>query len=287
MLYLFLASIIWAFSFGLIKGQLTGIDSYVVSFIRLFLSLIVFLPFLRVRLLDYVLSAKLIGIGMVQYGIMYMAYIYSYQFLPAHQIALFTILTPIYVTLTQDIFIKKLNVTALLAAIVSIFGATIIVYRFESWQGTVTGFLIIQISNICFALGQVLYKKTMKFHKSINDKNIFALLYFGAVLITLIPMMMSIAGKQVQIAPQQFLALIYLGVVASGIGFFLWNSGARRTSISQLAVMNNLKIPLAVLISLVLFKEDANVSRLIAGSSLILGALYFNQRKDNTVIDEI
>lgn len=287
MIYLLLASIIWAFSFGLIKGQLTGVDPYVVSFIRLFLSLIVFLPFLRVGQLNKAISLKLISIGAIQYGIMYMAYIYSYQFLPAHQIALFTIFTPIYVTLSQDLFIHKLNTVALLAALFSILGAAIIVYHIESWRGTVTGFLIIQISNICFALGQVLYKKIMKFQNGISDQNIFALLYFGAVLITLVPMMISITGKQVQISPQQLLVLIYLGIVASGFGFFLWNFGARRTSISQLAVMNNLKIPLAVFISLLVFGEDANLIRLIAGSSIILGALYFSQRKSSAAVDEI
>ena len=40
-------SILWAFSFGLIKGQLTGVDPLLVAAIRLLLCFLVFLPFYR------------------------------------------------------------------------------------------------------------------------------------------------------------------------------------------------------------------------------------------------
>jgi len=43
MLWLLIVSFIWAFSFGLIKTQLTGLDSALVSFIRLLISFFVFL----------------------------------------------------------------------------------------------------------------------------------------------------------------------------------------------------------------------------------------------------
>jgi drug/metabolite transporter (DMT)-like permease len=42
---LIFVSILWAFSFGLIKGELTGLDPTLVAHIRLLLSFIVFLPF--------------------------------------------------------------------------------------------------------------------------------------------------------------------------------------------------------------------------------------------------
>jgi len=42
MIYLLLVSIAWAFSFGLIKGNLAGVDSNFVSFARMAFSLLVF-----------------------------------------------------------------------------------------------------------------------------------------------------------------------------------------------------------------------------------------------------
>lgn len=57
----------------------------------------------------------------------------------------------------------------------------------------------------------------------------------------------------------QWWLLAYLGVIASGVCFFLWNYGARRVTPVKLAIMNNLKIPLAALISLLLFREQPNM----------------------------
>ena len=45
---LFLTSLLWAFSFGLTK-RLTGLDAAFISFARLSLALLVFLPFLRLK----------------------------------------------------------------------------------------------------------------------------------------------------------------------------------------------------------------------------------------------
>lgn len=92
MLYLLIVSLIWAFSFGLIKGNLTGLDSNFVSFARLLISFIVFLPFLRLKLVNKNLSLKLILTGALQYGLMYISYIYSYQYLKAFEVALLSLI---------------------------------------------------------------------------------------------------------------------------------------------------------------------------------------------------
>ena len=58
------------------------------------------------------------------------------------------------------------------------------------------------------------------------------------------------AAHPVLPAAWQGAVLVYLGIVASGIGFFLWNAGARRSAPGVLAVGNNLKIPLAAAVFL-------------------------------------
>ena len=70
----------------------------------------------------------------------------------------------------------------------------------------------------------------------------------------------------------QWWLLAYLGVIASGVCFFLWNYGARRVTPVKLAIMNNLKIPLAALISLLLFREQPNMFLLALGCLLILSS---------------
>ena len=65
--------------------------------------------------------------------------------------------------------------------------------------------------------------------------------------------------------------LIYLGCIASGVGFYCWNRGARVVRNSGLlAVMNNAYIPLAIVVNLSLFGEQADWFRLLPGS-IVLG----------------
>ena len=74
--------------------------------------------------------------------------------------------------------------------------------------------------------------------------------------------------------------LAYLGIVASGLGFFLFNAGARRSSLPVLAVLNNAKIPLAVVVSVVVFGETIDLARTALGILLFLPALYLAGRTE-------
>jgi drug/metabolite transporter (DMT)-like permease len=79
--------------------------------------------------------------------------------------------------------------------------------------------------------------------------------------------------------PRQVLVLLYLGLVASGLGFFLFNAGARRTDIGTLAICNNLKIPLAILASGLVFHESLDWPRLALGGAVIGAAFVLNSLK--------
>ena len=65
-------------------------------------------------------------------------------------------------------------------------------------------------------------------------------------------------------------------MVASGLGFFLFNAGARRTDLGTLAIFNNMKIPLAILASGLIFHETVDWERLAIGGAVIACALGLN-----------
>src|SRR4051812_48064282 len=102
MWHLLVVSLIWAFSPGLIKTRLTGlggIDGSVVATGRLALALLVFLPFVRLRGLGVSLAVRFIGIGALQFGVMYLCYNEAFRYLNAYEVLLCTITTPLFVTL--------------------------------------------------------------------------------------------------------------------------------------------------------------------------------------------
>jgi drug/metabolite transporter (DMT)-like permease len=281
MIYLWIVSLIWAFSFGLIKGQLAGIDPALVATIRLSLATLTFLPFLRLKGLKIKLVSKLLAIGMLQFGIMYIAYISAFDYLPAWQIAIFTVFTPLYIALIDDIWQRNFRPLIAVAVLLSVAGALVLLFRQTGWQFMLRGFVLVQISNLAFAGGQVWYKKLM--HKSSKSPlPTFALVYAGAVLLSSVAAIFSTWGDSIEISYSQWLTLLYLGVVASGVCFFLWNLGAVKTSTGKLAIMNNMKIPTAMTVSLIFFGETTELWRLLLGSGIIIFALWIQAKAEQS-----
>ncbi|MFH1195987.1 MAG: EamA family transporter [bacterium] len=284
MIYLFLVSLLWAFSFGLIKTNLSNLDSNFVSFVRMFISLIMFIPFVKIRTLPKQIILKLFITGMVQFGIMYIAYIYSFRYLDAYEVALFTIFTPLYVSLINDILTKKFHKMFLISATLAFAGAGIIKFSGLANENLLMGFLFVQISNLSFAAGQIFYKRILEQSREIKDKDVFAVMYAGAAFVTLIASLFTTNYSQLNISMEQIFTLLYLGAVASGLAFFLWNYGARRTNTGALAVFNNLKIPLAIAVSLIFFGEQTDLIKLFIGGGVIALALFVNEKISNKKI---
>lgn len=277
MLLLLLASLLWAFSFGLIKRHLAGVDSAFVTAARLGLALLVFAPLLRVRGLAPRLGATLVAIGVVQFGLMYLAYIESFRYLRAYEAALFTITTPILVTLLADALDRTFRGRALLAAGLAVIGTAFVTVKSADVRVTLAGLALVSTSNVAFAIGQVWYKRLRARQPELRDRDIFGLLYaggFAAALLALVGRDVSVSLDTTQVA-----TLAYLGLVASGVGFFLWNKGATQVNAGTLAVLNNAKVPLAVVVSLVVFGEEAPLGWL-AASLVVLGfAVWLAERR--------
>lgn len=280
MIYLTLVSLIWAFSFSLIKSRLEGIDPALVACLRLTIALPCFLPFLRWNQIPGRLMIRLILTGAVQYGLMYIAYLAAFAYLDAYQVAVYTILTPLHVTLLDNLYQRRFRGRDFAAALLAVAGAAIITYRPTALRGLAAGFLLVQFSNLCFAAGQIEYRHLRPRFAKLIDREASALLFFGGAAVTALGTSISGGwGDLTRISPGTAGTLLYLGVIASGLGFFWWNQGAVRVSTGTLAVFNNLKIPLAVAVALFIFKEDANPIRLTLGGAVIGGGFLLTRRE--------
>lgn len=279
MFILLLVSCIWGFSFGLIGNRLAGLDPAAVAVTRLSLSLLVFAPFaFRFRLAGRD-ALRLLALGGVQFGLMYVLYIASFKHLPSHRVALFTIFTPLHVALLSWLDGERRPARLLLAALLAVAGTGVLVWRAADPVHLWTGFALVQASNFCFALGQVGYRRLARKIPGMRDAPVMAWMYAGAVLAAL---PFAVAGwdrARFSPDPGQWGVLLYLGVVASGIGFWLWNLGARRARLGTLAVMNNAKIPLGVAFSLLFFQETASPGRLILAGAAMVTAVFLCETK--------
>ena len=280
MALLLLVSFIWAFSYGLIKNRLAGIDSTAVATLRLALALLVFLPFFRPRRLKLRLALQLAALGVAQFGVMYLLYQRSFLYLPSYAIVLFTLTMPLYITLADAFVARRLHVRYALAALLALAGAAIVVLNGTLHGDLLIGFLLMQVSNLCFAAGQIAWRRLRPhFPSGTTDASLFALPYAGALAICAAVSLVITPWSAVHVSSDQTIALIYLGAISSGACFFWWNLGATRVNAGTLAVFNNAKVPLGVACSLVFFHESANLPRLLASGALMAAGVWIAEKK--------
>ena len=281
MALLLLVSVLWALSFGL-TAQVSGLGAAPVAALRTFLAALVLLPFLRLRGLGARRMGLLLLTGAIQFGLMYLLYIAAFRWLRASEAALFTIFTPLFVTLFGLVLERRWAWTFLAAALLAVGGTAFCVWTDLGRPGLLLGFLLMQGANAAFALGQLLYRRASQ-GAGQGDLALMGLVYLGAAGFTALALLLPGAGPGPssvlgQATPRQLAILAYLGVVASGLGFLLFNAGARRVDLGTLAVMNNLKIPLAILAAGLVFGERVDWLRLAIGGALLGGALAVNRR---------
>jgi drug/metabolite transporter (DMT)-like permease len=282
MIHLLAASLLWAFSFGLIKGQLAGLDPAAVSCGRLALAAVAFGPMIARRTLTGRLPVAALGLGMVQFGLMYVLYIASYRWLPAWLVALFTIFTPLYVVLFADLLARRFRSRHLAAATLAVAGAAVVVATAMPAGADWRGIAVLQGANLCFAVGQVGFVR-LKQRAQGAEAALLGWMYLGAALLALALVLVKAAAGGRPLAGWHggaWWVLLYLGLLPTALGFYLWNKGAARVEAGVLAAANNLKVPLAVLVSWLVFGEAAAYGRVFFGLAVIVGALFWARPRD-------
>ena len=277
MSYLAFVTCLWAFSFSLIGVYLAGqVDAWFSAFSRVALATCVFIPFLFRSRIPKDLILKLMAIGGVQLGLMYGFYYHSFLFLSVPEVLLFTVMTPVYITLLYDVLDRQFNGKYLLVAVIAVIGAVAI--RYENLDGEfLFGLLLVQGANLCFATGQVTYKRLMQ-DSELDHKTVFGWFFVGALVVSLLFFLLFGNTDKLPTTSTQWGILIYLGLVAAGFGYFAWNKGATLVDVGALAVMNNVLIPAGILVNLVIWNRDADLIRLAIGGGIILLALWINQK---------
>lgn len=278
MFYLSAVTLLWAFSFSLIGVYLAGqVDSWFSVWMRVALAAVVFLPFLNFRQVTKLLAIKLMVIGGIQLGLMYCFYYQSFLLLSVPEVLLFTVLTPIYVTLVYDLFKGRFSFWYLVTAAIAVAGAMVIKFSGVN-ENFLLGFIVVQGANLCFAIGQVAYKVVMENEQStLPQHTVFGYFYLGALVVASIAFLLMGNIEKLPTTNLQWGILVYLGLVASGLGYFIWNKGACLVNAGALAVMNNALVPAGLVVNILIWNRDVDVTRLLLGGGVIMLSLWINE----------
>ncbi|EIY7913779.1 DMT family transporter [Salmonella enterica] len=248
MALLIITTILWAFSFSLFGEYLAGhVDSYFAVLIRVGLAALVFLPFLRTRGHNLKTISLYMLVGAMQLGIMYMLSFHAYLYLTVSELLLFTVLTPLYITLIYDVMSqRRLRWGYAFSALLAVIGAGIIRYDRVTDHFWV-GLLLVQLSNISFAIGMVGYKRLME-TRPMPQHNAFAWFYLGAFL------------------------------VAAVAWSLLGNYGATQVDAGTLGIMNNMHVPAGLLVNLAIWHQQPHWPSFITGAAVILASLWVHRK---------
>ena len=265
MIYLILVSILWSFSFGIIKYGLAGIDSAFISLMRSLIALLFFASLTLYNFKKFSFDVRLILIGAIQFGLMYVLYIQSYQYLPAYLIATFTITTPIFIGIFSQLYDNmSFSSNGKLSIILVVIGSLMMRFNIVNPLDYWLGFFLIQCANMCFAIGQIMFKRWHSKNTSVNIIYNFSQMFFGAVLITSIFSLINSTNLSM-LNTSNLYALLFLGLFSTGFGFLAWNIGATQVSNERLAVMNNAVIPIAIFNSYLIFGETISLTLYLPG----------------------
>ncbi|WP_028999992.1 DMT family transporter [Azohydromonas australica] len=276
--HLIVVTVLWAFSFSLIGQYLAGkVDSDFAVLMRVAIAAAVFVPFTVWRGLPRRLVGGFWLAGALQFGVTYLCLYRSFNVLTVPEVLLFTVLTPIYVTLIDDALEGRFNRRALLAAAVAVGGGTII--RFHRLEGSyLLGFLLLQLANATFAAGQILCRHLLARHRTeVPLHRFFGHFFLGALVLALPSFVLFGDWAKLPQTPVQWGVLAWMGLFATALGMYWWVLGSTRVDAGTLAVMNELHVPAGLVVNLLIWNRDADLPRLAAGGAVILASLLINR----------
>ena len=185
--------------------------------------------------------------------------------------------TPIYVTLIYDLLKGRFSPWYLVTAIIAVAGAALIKFA-EINENFLLGFLVVQGANLCFAIGQVGYKYIIENQPvDLSQHTIFGYFYLGALCVAVVAFSLLGNIERMPTTNTQWGVLIYLGIMASGLGYFGWNKGATIVNAGALAAMNNALVPAGLIVYIVIWNRDVDLTRLAMGGAVIMLSLWFNE----------
>ena len=282
MFYLIAVTLLWAISFSLIGEYLAGqVDSYFAVLTRILLACLLFLPLLRPRRLPRHMAGGLLLVGALQFGITYICLYLSFELLSVPEVLLFTIFTPLYVALIDNALRRHFSIGPVVATLLAVLGAAIIRYDGIS-EAYIKGFLLLQLANLAVAAGQVGYAHLIRRSDATVSQQWagFGLFFIGALVVVLPAWLLLGDPARMPATALQWGVLGWLGLVASGLGFFFWNRGATQVDAGTLGIMNTALIPAGLLVNLLIWNQQADLLRLGLGGAVIGLSLWLNLRWD-------
>jgi drug/metabolite transporter (DMT)-like permease len=272
---------LWGVSFVATKAALRDLSPLTVIFTRFALGVVVLFLILTIRRESLVPPRA----AWPMLALMGFVGIFIHQLVQVHGLTLTTAvqtgwligLTPIWSAVLAAVFLGEgFGERKILGLIVGAAGALLVITRGQLSSlalalPSTRGDLLILASTVNWAVYTILGRKTLMRVGSARAIT-FAMLIGWAMLI---PFFVSVAGWQEYrgMSLPSVIAIVFLGVGCSGLGYWFWYAALERIDASQVAAFLYVEPLITLLAAVALLGESVAVTTLLGGVLVLLGVL--------------
>lgn len=277
----FAAIVLWGVSFVATKAALREVSPVTLIFTRFALGVAVLVLVLKLRRESLIPPRD----SWLMLALMGFVGIFLHQMVQAHGLTLTTAVrtgwligvTPIWSALLAAVFLgEAFGPRKILGLFIGMFGALLVITRGELSAGTLglpstRGDLLVLASTWTWAIYTILGRDTLK--RLGSARATAAAMFAGWAM--MIPFFVATAGWQEyrDVSSDSIVAILFLGIGCSGLGYWFWYAALERIDASQVAAFLYLE-PLVTLFSAVaLLGETVALSTIVGGLLVLAGVL--------------
>jgi len=288
MLLLLLTMAVWGSTFVVTKGLVELWPPFTLAFVRVSIGALVLMPLAIARhRRGMPLPWGTIGLmGLLGVTFYYLTFNWALVHISASQGALVQASIPAMTALVAVIWLReRANLSRWLGIALSV-GGVLIVFsgnEVESGESTLFGNLLMFASVVCWALYTSMAKRVASF-----EPLVITVCVMGTGALLLLPFCAyEILSAGLQPLPiQGWAGVLYLGGVATGAAYMLYNASLRHLDASEVGVYTNLIPVVGVLTGIVMLGEPLSLRAIIGGAVVMLGVWITSrsERPDRAVV---
>ena len=277
----FAAVILWGISFVATKAALREVSPITLIFTRFALGTALLLLILTLRRESPVPPRD----AWPMLALMGFVGIFVHQMIQVHGLTLTTAvrsgwligLTPIWSAVLATVFLgESFGLRKVLGLILGTSGALLVITRGQLTSGllalpTTRGDLLIVASTLNWAIYTILGRDTLK--RVGSTRTIAAAMCVGWAM--LIPFFISDAGwsEYSRLSSTSLVAILFLGICCSGLGYWFWYAALERIEASQVAAFLYLEPLVTLSAAVALLGEPVALSTILGGLLVLAGVL--------------
>lgn len=289
----FAAVVLWGLSFVATKAALRELSPVTLIFTRFALGTAVLLLILKLRRRPFIPPRE----AWPMLALMGFVGIFVHQMVQAHALTLTTAVrtgwligvTPIWSALLAAIFLgERFGPRKILGLFIGAAGALLVITRGEFSSQVFAlpatrGDLMILASTVNWAIYTTMGRNTLK--RVGSARTVTAAMFLGWAM--LIPFFVGAAGWQEyrHLSSASVIAVAFLGVGCSGLGYWFWYAALERIEATQVAAFLYVEPLITLLAAVALLGESIAASTMLGGVLVLVGVLIVQRTPQRAIRD--